>query len=40
MRIGLRRFVLVDDAESEETEPPSIHVLEDPYEEFRSHEQD
>ncbi len=29
------RFVLVDTVESEEAKPPSIHVVENWYEEFR-----
>ena len=33
------RFVLVDEAESEEAIPPSIHVVENWYEEFRDREQ-
>ena len=32
------RFVLVDTAESEEAKPPSIHVVENWYEEFRHRE--
>ena len=34
------RFVLVDSADSAEAEPPSIHVVENWYEEFRDREQD
>ena len=34
------RFVLVDDAESEEAKPPSIHVVQNWYEEFRDREKD
>ena len=34
------RFVLEEDAESEEAKPPSIHVVENWYEEFRDREQD
>ena len=34
------RFVLLDSVESAEAEPPSIHVVENWYEEFRDREQD
>ncbi len=34
------RFVLMDSAESADAEPPSIHVVENWYEEFRDREQD
>ena len=34
------RFVMVDTEESEEAKPPTIHVVENWYEEFRDPEQD
>ena len=34
------RFVFLDSVESAEAEPPSIHVVENWYEEFRDREQD